>query len=74
MSVNFSLESFKEVPLNWRISKHTQSNDSVATSLIFGEPKETLRIKLVFVELERTPRTNWSLVNPKEHIRQSGYE
>uniref|UniRef100_A0A9I9E939 Uncharacterized protein n=1 Tax=Cucumis melo TaxID=3656 RepID=A0A9I9E939_CUCME len=51
--------SYKEVPLNWHVPKYTQSNDLVGTHLVFGEPKGT-------------PRTNWSSVNPKEHLRQSG--
>ena len=73
MSVNFLLESYETVSLNWRILEHTQSNDPVETSLVslvFGESKGTLRTKLVFGELERTPRTNWSSVNPKEYLRQ----
>ena len=72
MSINFPLESCKEVSLNWCIPKYTQSNDPIGTSLVFREPKGTPRTKLVFGELERTPRTNWSSVNPKEHLRQSG--
>ena len=72
MSVIFPLESCKEVSLNWHVLEHTQSNNRVETFLVFGEPKGIPRTKLVFGDLERTPKTSWPLMNPKEHLGQSG--
>ena len=41
--------------------------------MVFGEPKGKPKTKLIFGELERTPKTNWSSVNLKEHLGQSDF-